>query len=182
MNIHFKDGKPFGNPEEEPKVIEDCHGSGILYDCAMEDWQSSSIAIKEPEWKYADVVFDRDCNSYRIGKINKDKTIMVIGINKAIKETFKEEDLSHYYEGQQISRGKFRLVKRLEEENIFNTHLSESEPSASNEGRPNQSEWQEVKEPPEYIGHEIPENINREYAKHQGDVQKGLIVLEQFKF
>lgn len=139
----------------------------------MTVWRSTRLAyLKEPEFKYDDVVFDRECNSYRVGKINNDGTITVVGINKVIKKTFKESDLSHYYPGQEVES--FKYVREVLNYQYEGTDVAMNQIPL----------WQEVEVPDK----EIPTQIligsepdidwqpNPEYTQFQADKDKGIIL------
>ena len=181
MNIHFKDGKPFGNPRTKPANYE------LEYSKRLERWQSSSIAIKEPEFKVEDVVYDGVGNEYLLGAFDNQNSEIVFATRTDDKGkypyiyNFDLNDISHYYENQEIDKGKFRLVRKVEyyrdNRNVGATsHLIAKR----------YSEWQEVKEPVEEIHFTETDyfgsDTNPEYTKFLKDKKKGLIVLEQFKF
>ena len=184
MNIHFKDGKPFGYLEPKPKEIEtDNEYWWKQHDIDLKFWQSTCIAIKEPEFGEEETIYESKTgkqwvvfdiilatNQIECFELNPNR------IGRRYKK-FKKSDLSHYYEGQEIDRDKFRLVKKAKQ------MFEDKEVVILGGGK-----WQEVKEPNAndieyyYNHHWNLKKFEKDLAKFQEDKKKGLIVLEQFKF
>ena len=184
MRIHFEDGKPFGNPEPMPNKNDDkfyqtsSHADFKLYKYNqavkewVKGWQQSSIAIKEPEWKLHDKVYNIESGQYRGKYLHHFKNTMTL-ITHVNTEIIADVDLcSHYYEGQEIDRDKFRLVK-------WYKHIYKKGE------KPYLDEWQPVKEPEEkdFVHYEDFELHAFHEAKieFQADKKKGLIQLEEIK-
>ncbi len=122
LHIHFKDGKPFGNikpkPEKWPflvKVANEADKATQIdqatdqarknYERALKRWQSSSMNIKEPEFKNGDIVKRKypNANGYMVGTAIQIKPNLLVCKNGSSIEGILKESATHYHEGQQIT-------------------------------------------------------------------------------
>ena len=125
--------------EKKPKMIEDCHGSLLLYKCEIGEFEQSRIAyLKEPEFKAGEVIYWKG-EQYIIESIEGNYAILSYPKNPNIDPSlFPLNELSHYYPGQEYD-GEIKYVRKVKLETRF----------FNNPPHYIEFEWQEVEEPAE---------------------------------
>ncbi len=138
----------------------------IFWTFEISEWEEKSRIgyIKEPEWI--------DNNKVYVKNSGKSSEIPITYFASLYTEDFTKENLSHYYEGQQVESFKYvrkELKKEVEEDTGTSFVIKYTE------------QWQEVEQPEHQIESITRKNTwetNPKYTQFQEELKSGVILLE----